>query len=114
MKELVIKQNEEIEIFRNGSPDEVAKMIYEEAVELLEAVETAYLTDDLTSIVSEAGDVYYLLIRLSSMLGIDLEDALEVKIKRNHLKYFGQTDKAEARRLWEEQGGDHKFFDELE
>lgn len=114
MKELVIKQNEEIEIFRKGSPDEVAKMLLDEAIELVEATETAFLTDDLTSVLSEVADVYYLLIRFSSMLGIDLEDALEVKIKRNQLKYFGQTDKAEARRLWEEQGGDKRFFEELD
>lgn len=117
MKELenkILAQNEEIEIFKNNTPHDVAKMILDEALELQEAVETAYLTDDLTSVVSELGDCFYLLTRFSLMLGISLEDALEVKIQRNTLKYKGQTDSLEARKLWEEKGGDKKYFNDLE
>lgn len=114
LEEAINQQNQEVEIFRENNPSIVAKLIYEEALELVEATEKAFLTDDLTSVIGEVADVFYLLIRYSSMLGIDLEDAVEMKIKRNALKYGGQTDKAEARRLWEEQGGDKRFFDELE
>lgn len=117
MKELeqqIVKQNEEITIFKNNTPNDIARMLLEESIELQEAVRDAYLTDDATSIISEVGDLYYLLIRFSNMLGISMEDALEVKIRRNELKYKGQTDSKEARKLWEEQGGDKRFFDELE
>lgn len=117
MKELyerVTQQNEEVVIFSQNDPTIVAQLIYEEALELVDATREAYVIDDLTSVIGEVADVYYLLIRYATMLGIDLEDAVEMKIKRNALKYGGQTDKAEARRLWEEQGGDKKFFDELE
>lgn len=117
MKELydkVTRQNEEVAIFSQNDPTIVAQLIYEEALELVEATKEAYVTDDLTSIIGEVADVYYLLIRYATMLGIDLEDAVEMKIKRNQLKYGGQTDKKEARRLWEENGGDKSFFEQLD
>lgn len=116
MKEIsqkIIAQNEEIELFRNSNPLSVAKMLYDEALELVEATETAFLTDDLTSIASEVADVFYLLVRFSELLGLDIVEATEIKIKRNLLKYGGQTSVPLARENWESKGGDRLFFDKL-
>lgn len=116
MKEIsqkIIAQNEEIELFRSSSPLSVARMLYDEALELVEATETAFLTDDLTSVASEVADVFYLLVRFAELLGLDIVEATEIKIKRNELKYKGQESVVLAREKWEEQGGDRLFFDKL-
>lgn len=106
----VIKQNELIGSFRDDTALSVAQMVLCEAFELVEAIENAFLTDDLTSVASEAGDCLYLLLRLFKLLGLD-EKAVEMKIKRNYLKYYGFEDKEEAIRQWKLQGGDKRFFE---
>lgn len=106
----IIKQNEEIELFNNDTVLSLAQMILCEAQELVEAVEIGFLTDDLTSIALESADVLYLLVRLFDELGID-ERAVEIKIKRNQLKYGNQTDKQKARDDWAKQGGDEAFME---
>lgn len=106
----VLQQNKEIDLFRDDDVLSVAQMILNEAQELVEATETAFLTDDLTSVASEAGDCLYLLLRLFKLLGLD-EKAVEMKIKRNYLKYYGFEDKEEAIRQWKLQGGDKRFFE---
>lgn len=106
----VIKQNEEIDLFNDDDVLSVAQMILDEAHELVEATETAFLTDDLTAVVSESADCLYLLIRLFDLLGID-EKALDIKVKRNTEKYSGFTDKDVAKEAWKKRGGDKRFFE---
>jgi NTP pyrophosphatase (non-canonical NTP hydrolase) len=106
----VLQQNEEIELFRDDDVLSITQMILNEAQELVEATETAFLTDDLTAVASECGDVMYLLIRLFDMLGID-ERAVEMKIKRNTLKYYGFDTKEQAISEWKANGGDKRYFD---
>lgn len=108
----VIKQNEEIHLFRDDDVLSVAQMVLCEAQELVEAVENAFLTDDLTAVASEAGDCLYLLIRLFDMLGIDGK-AIDIKIARNYQKYFNQNSVSEARDNWKANGGDKVFFESL-
>lgn len=117
ISEEIIKQNKEIELFEDDTILSVAQMILNEALELVEAVEIGFVTDDLTSVALECADVLYLLIRVFDMLGID-ERVVEIKIKRNYEKFAGQIDKEEARRKWKEKGGDEvfmeKYIDNLE
>jgi NTP pyrophosphatase (non-canonical NTP hydrolase) len=109
----VLQQNEEIELFRDDDVLSITQMILNEAQELVEATETAFLTDDLTAVASECGDVMYLLIRLFDMLGID-ERAVEMKKTRNTLKYMGFQSKEQAIDEWKQMGGDQRFFDEID
>ena len=113
ISEKIIEQNEEIYLFRDDDILGVAQMIMCEASELLEATENAFLTDDLTAITSEAADCFYLLIRLFDLIGID-ERAVEIKIKRNMLKYAGFDNKEKAIEEWEAMGGDKRFYDEID
>lgn len=106
----VIQQNEEIHLFRDDTILAVAQMINCESQELLRAIELGFLTDDATAIISEASDCLYLLFRLFELLEID-ERAIEMKVKRNYLKYYGFENKEEAIRQWKLQGGDKRFFE---
>jgi len=108
----VLAQNKEIALFRDDDIYSIVQMIVCEASELLEATENAFLTDDLTSVASEAGDCFYLLIRLFDALGID-ERAVEIKKDRNYLKYAGKTSREQAIKEWKEKGGDKAFFESL-
>ena len=112
IEQRIIAQNEAIECFGGDTPYLVTKMLFDEAQELLEAVETAFVTDDLTAIASELSDVYYLLVRLSDLLGIDFREAVEIKLSRNELKYKGFADQEKAREVWKQLGGDAPFFEE--
>lgn len=107
----VLQQNEEIELFRDDDVLSVTQMILDEAHELVEATETAFLTDDLTAVASECGDVMYLLIRLFDILGID-ERAVEMKKTRNDKKYRNYKSKEEAVLDWKNKGGDAVFFED--
>jgi phosphoribosyl-ATP pyrophosphohydrolase len=107
----VVEQNKEIELFNDDTALSVAQMIVCEALELVESIENAYLTDDLTLVAGEAGDCLYLLIRLFDLIGLD-EKAVEMKLERNWEKYFGQLSRDEARAKWKEMGGDCKFFED--
>lgn len=109
----VLQQNKEIHLFSDDDVLSITQMILNEAQELVEATETAFLTDDLTAVASECGDVMYLLIRLFDILGID-EKAVEMKIKRNTLKYMGFQSKEQAIDEWKQMGGDKRFFDEID
>lgn len=106
----IIKQNEEIELFRDDDVAGLVQMILCEVYELAEAVEIGFITDDLTNISLEVADVQYLLIRLFDMLGID-ERVVDIKIKRNYEKFSGYTDKQQARDDWAKQGGDKAFME---
>ncbi len=109
----VLQQNEEIELFRDDDVLSITQMILNEAQELVEATETAFLTDDLTAVVSESADCLYLLIRLFDLLGID-ERAVEIKVKRNMLKYYGFDSKEQAISEWKQMGGDKRYFEEID
>jgi NTP pyrophosphatase (non-canonical NTP hydrolase) len=107
----VLQQNKEIHLFRDDDVLSITQMILNEAQELVEATETAFLTDDLTAVASEAGDCLYLLIRLFDMLGID-ERAVEIKKTRNDKKYRNYKSKEEAVLDWKNKGGDAVFFED--
>ena len=106
----VLQQNEEIDLFKDDDVLSVAQMILDEAHELVEATENAFLTDDLTAVVSESADCLYLLIRLFDLLGID-EKAVELKLHRNTMKYAGFDTKEQAISEWKLNGGDKRYFD---
>ena len=112
IEQRIIAQNEEIECFGGDTPFVVAKMLFDEAQELLEEMEKATVTDDATSIISEIGDVYYLLVRLSDLLGVDFRQAAETKIQRNTVKFGGQKTVKEARERWKSIGGDQVWFED--
>jgi len=105
----VIRQNEEIDIFRRDVPEYIAEMILEEAQELVCEFKEAMVTGCAWKLAGEMGDIIYLLIRLSDLTVISLSDALELKIARNKEKYGGQTDQAVAKREWKTKGGDEEF-----
>jgi phosphoribosyl-ATP pyrophosphohydrolase len=107
----IIEQNENIEIFKKDTVSSVSKMLLDEAQELVEAVEMAHVNDDLTEVVSEVADVFYLIVRIFSMLDLD-ENAIEMKIERNRDKYKGQPDTKTAKEEWAKKGGDAKWFEE--
>jgi len=106
----ILKQNQEIELFRDDDIYSIVQMIICEVLELAEATENAFLTDDLTAVVSEASDCLYLLVRLFNCLGVD-EKALDMKIKRNTLKYAGYETKEQAISEWKLNGGDKRYFE---
>ena len=111
LSQRVIKQNEEILLFSQDTPEGIAEMIIEEAEELREELAQIFVTGQVWKLAGEIGDVLYLLIRMGELSEIDPLDALELKIDRNYEKYVGQTDKLEARRKWSEQGGDDEFIE---
>jgi len=106
----VVKQNKDIEQFSNDTILGVVQMILCEVLELSEATENAFLTDDLTAVISEASDCLYLLVRLFDLLGIDGR-AIDMKIERNYQKYFGKESREQAVTDWKESGGDKTFFE---
>ena len=108
----MLAQNKEIELFNDDDIYSIVQMILDEAQELAEATENAFLTDDLTAVALEAADVTYLLIRLFDKLGID-EKAVEIKIDRNYQKYSGFTDKDVAKEAWKKRGGDKVWLDKF-
>jgi len=110
LSEQIIEQNKEIKLFNGDDIYSVAQMILCEALELVEAVEMGYLTDDMTGVISESADCLYLLIRLFDLLGID-EKAIEMKVQRNMLKYYGFDNKEQAISEWKLNGGDKRFFE---
>jgi NTP pyrophosphatase (non-canonical NTP hydrolase) len=112
ISEQVLAQNKEIELFNDDDIYSIVQMILDEAQELAEATENGFLTDDLTAVASECADVMYLLIRLFDILGID-ERAIEMKVKRNYLKYSGKESKEQAIKDWKEKGGDKVWFESL-
>jgi NTP pyrophosphatase (non-canonical NTP hydrolase) len=104
----IIKQNQEIEIFSKDTPSKLIEMVLEETQELKEAIDLAFVNDDTTSVASEIGDVFYLMIRLCDELGINWREATQMKVMRNEVKYKGQIDCQTAKENWN--GGDALFF----
>lgn len=107
----VVKQNQEIPLFREtDSPHFVAQMIVEESQELLEELEMAFLTDDLTQVGGEIGDVIYLALKLCESLGLNADEVVRIKIDRNREKYNGHTNQAVAKEEWKQKGGDEVWY----
>lgn len=107
----VAKQNQEIPLFREtDSPHFVAQMIVEEAQELLKETEMAFLTDDLTQLAGEIGDVLYLALKMCDTLGLNADEIIRMKKKRNSEKYNGHTNQAVAKEEWKQKGGDEVWY----
>lgn len=119
LAEYISEQNHNRKLWENhDSPDKLAGMITAESQELEEAIQESLVTGDVFSVVSEIGDVGYLLQRLCNELGINLEDAINLKLTRNSMKYSdhvmsnGRTyDQAVgvSKEYWKAMGGDYAF-----
>ena len=112
LSQRVAKQNKEVYLFSQDTPEGIAGMIIEEAEELRKELLQIFVTGQAWKLAGEIGDILYLLIRMGQLSGIDPLDALELKIDRNYEKYAGEIDKGEARRKWETKGGDDRFIEE--
>jgi len=112
VKEKVLFQNEENKVFSNNDPYKVALMVKEEAGELVSELEKAYLTDDLTQVAGEIGDVIYLALKMCGALGLNADEVVEMKIERNKSKYSGHSDRSVAKSEWEIKGGDLLFYEQ--
>ncbi len=100
------------------TPEHIARMLDDEATELQEALKEAYITGDAFSVASEIGDVLYLVYRLCDLIGINPEQAVEMKITRNGYKYndhitsngrTGDEARKISKEVWEKMGGDKMF-----
>lgn len=102
----------------HDTPENVAAFISEEARELEEAIQESMVTGDVFSVVSEIGDVMYLLLKLCDSLGIDPEQAAKLKLQRNQFKYGDHVMSngraypeavAKSKEVWSAMGGDSAF-----
>jgi NTP pyrophosphatase (non-canonical NTP hydrolase) len=107
VQNLVVRQNEHITIFNNGSTEQVAEWLQEEITELKEVLEKKEF--DKIELESEIGDVAYLLIRMSQMTGIDLIEAVLSKVARNYQKYGKAESREQAKKDWGDK--DHEYLD---
>lgn len=98
--------------------EKVAAMITGEANELSQAIQEALVTGDVFSVASEIGDVLYVTLRLCDELGIDPAQALDLKIKRNAMKYpdaimsdgYNYQEATQlSKEMWKAMGGDERF-----
>jgi NTP pyrophosphatase (non-canonical NTP hydrolase) len=117
----IIDQNHNRKRWReNDSPETLIKQIVEEALELEKSAREFESTQNAEyHLVGEIGDVLYLTLKLCDELGIRPEDALELKLLRNSVKYPDHLqsngwDYRKAREtsqsLWQNLGGDNAFF----
>lgn len=105
---LVVRQNEHITIFNNGTTEQVADWLQEEITELREVLEKKEF--DKIELESEIGDVTYLIIRLSQMTGIDLIEAVLAKSSRNWQKYGKAESREQAKANWSHEK-DQEYLD---
>lgn len=104
----------------SDSPYTTAQQLVEESTELVKAIDQFDVTKNAEyAVISEIGDIFYLLLKISRDLGINLEEAARLKLIRNSLKYPDHLlsngngldeAKAQARDLWESLGGDNAFY----
>lgn len=102
--------------WRDQTAFDYAKSMVEESQELAEELESGH--DDPMKVAAEIGDLMWILIALSRETGIKLDDALKMKLIRNELKYNAallnngnyQKDKQTSKDMYENFGGDEKFF----
>lgn len=111
--EKVDNQKEQIPLFRKTDDAfQIADMIAEEAQELVDELESASVTDDLTQVAGEVGDVLYLALKMCNTLGLNPDDVIRMKIARNEDKYGQQSERDVAKREWKEKGGDRAWYEE--
>ena len=79
---------------------------------VLHSVEAASVTDDLTQVAGEVGDVLYLALKMCNTLGLNPDDVIRMKIARNEDKYGQQSERDVAKREWKEKGGDRAWYEE--
>lgn len=105
----------------HDTPEGVARMLQDEAEELVEAIVLYDVIDKGPyEVVSEVGDILYLALRFCSEMGIDPADALELKLLRNAVKYpdtfssngwnYNQS-RDLSKSLYSHMGGDKAFFE---
>ena len=113
-----VQQNNRRVWSEHDDAESVARMILDEAHELVEAIIESFATGDVFSVASELGDILYLAHRMCMELGFDPADLIDLKATRNSLKYNDQMmsngydyDEAIvlAKQLWREMGGDTRF-----
>ena len=122
MKETTVyvrNQNENRKLWESdNTPENVAKYLVAEAVELEEAIQEAMVTGDVFTVASEIGDIGGLLLKLCDLLEMDLETAIRMKLMRNQMKYGDYTmsngrnyDEASkvSKDAWKSIGGDSAF-----
>jgi NTP pyrophosphatase (non-canonical NTP hydrolase) len=126
-REAIIEQNNNRKRWaENDTPEALVGMLEHEAQELTEAIKESMVTGDVFSVASEIGDVGYLLYKLCDLMGIDLNQAIEMKIFRNSYKYADYVIGNErdytsatstAKEAWKALGGDkvwsHVYLDHL-
>jgi len=107
----VAEQNEAVPLFKETDDAfHIADMIVEEAQELVDELRSASITDDLTQVAGEVGDVLYLALKMCNTLGLNPDEVVQMKIARNAEKYGGQTNRDVAKSEWVEKGGDTIFY----
>lgn len=119
VKEYIRQQNEKRALWTGqDDPEHISKFITTEAIELQEAIQESLLTGDVFSVASEIGDVLYLLYKLCDQIGIDPNQAAEMKVWRNSHKYpdhlmsngrdYESATKV-AKESWKAMGGDYAW-----
>lgn len=116
MQAEIIEQNEHRKRWtEHDSPETLVNMLAHEVGELQEAIQESMITGDVFSVASEIGDVGYILHRLCDFLGIELNQAIELKLFRNSYKYADYVVGNErdykdsirtAKDVWDALGGD--------
>lgn len=113
-----VQQNNRRVWSEHDDAESVARMILDEAHELVEAIIESFVTGDVFSVASELGDILYLAHRMCMELGFDPADLIDMKSLRNAGKYQDfvlnngyNYDKAVklSKQLWREMGGDTRF-----
>ena len=100
--------------------ESVALRLKDEAIELIEAIQTFDLIEHpILEVAGEIGDCLYLLASLCHHAGLDAGQCLEQKLYRNASKYPDtflsngwdrDTAVYQAKSLYEVQGGDRAFY----
>lgn len=113
-----VQQNNRRVWSEHDDAESVARMILDEAHELVEAITESFVTGDVFSVASELGDILYLAHRMCMELGFDPADLIDMKSLRNAGKYqdfvlnngydYDEAVKL-SKQLWREMGGDTRF-----
>ena len=125
LKETAQKIGDQIEARRTweeAGPIHTSLLIAEETAELVDAIEMYDFTceEGVMGVVSEIGDVLYTVLTLCHQLGINPDDAVEMKMVRNAFKYpdaiqnngFNASEAKEVSKdLYSHLGGDRAFFE---
>ena len=113
-----VQQNNRRVWSEHDDAESVARMILDEAHELVEAITESFVTGDVFTVASELGDILYLAHRMCMELGFDPADLIDMKSLRNAGKYqdfvlnngydYDEAVKL-SKQLWREMGGDTRF-----